>query len=245
MKQTDAVIERIRRVNDQYQHLELAVDESLHRLRPGHTLLVRVEDTWQPYLREHWWPVDTDGKKLVVERPAHFDYTPGQIVDVIAPVGQPFRFRRTLRTVLLMAYDNPPTPLLLTIPWLLNNKVGVTLALLGTARNYGTQHIPPEVEVVHADDDLTWPDQVMTFGWADQLFITVSQEDELEHFSAIFNMIQSNRADITKNYAFGVFQSILPCGMGACHACTLQTRSGLRLICTDGPAFDLTQVTLP
>ncbi|MFW5749000.1 MAG: dihydroorotate dehydrogenase electron transfer subunit, partial [Chloroflexota bacterium] len=32
-----------------------------------------------------------------------------------------------------------------------------------------------------------------------------------------------------------------PCGTGACTACTLQTRQGSVLACTEGPAFDLTQ----
>ena len=35
---------------------------------------------------------------------------------------------------------------------MLGNNIGVTLVLLGDARDYATKHINPEVEVVHGED---------------------------------------------------------------------------------------------
>src|SRR5262245_14738081 len=123
MKDSQAIIERVRRINPNYQHLELAVDESLSKIKPGQSLLVRTapltENNWHPYLREQWWPVSINNNKLLIERPTGVRYEPGQIVNALGPVGQPYRFRRTLRNVLLVAYDVPPTALLMTIPWLL------------------------------------------------------------------------------------------------------------------------------
>ncbi len=245
MKQTEAIIERIRRINDDFQQFELSVDESLKRIKPGQSLLARLSEKWDPYLREHWWPVGIIDNRVVIERPGPDRYEPGHVVDLLGPIGQPFRFRRTLRNVLLMAYDTPPTPLLMTIPWLLGNQISVTLVLLGEAKRYNAQHIPPEVEVVLGQDGLNWDDQVMTLGWADQIFTTVGQIDELGRFSQIMAMLHEWRADVSKNYVFGVFQSILPCGVGACHACMLKMQQGTQLTCSDGPAFDLTQVRLP
>ncbi len=244
MKQSQAIIERIRRVNAAYQHLEIAVDEAVQRIKAGQSLLARLTDGWSPYLREHWWPVGAAGNHLIIERPGNIAYEPGQVVDLLGPVGQPFRFRRTLRNVLFIAYDTPPTPLLMTIPALLGNNVSVSLALLGTARDYHTGHLPAEVEILRGDDDLHWPNQVMTFGWADQIFVTVHPYQELENFNRIIQLIQNLRADVPKSYVFGVFQHVLPCGVGACHACMLQTLDGLKLACQEGPAFDLTRVVL-
>lgn len=56
MKQSEAIIERVRRINAGYQHLELAVDEALNRIKPGQSLLVRTSTSWHPYLREHGIP---------------------------------------------------------------------------------------------------------------------------------------------------------------------------------------------
>lgn len=146
------------------------------------------------------------------------------MVDVLGLVGQPIRFKRNLRNVLLVAYDTPPTPLLMTIPWLMGNKVGVTLVLLGTANGYDTQHLNPEVEVIQGDDEINWQNQVMTVGWADQILAVVNTDDELGRFRKLMARFEERRAIIPQNYLFGIFTSLLPCGAGACHACMLQTR---------------------
>jgi len=243
VNETEAIIERIRQVNSRIQHLEVAIDESLKRIKPGQSLLARLhEKVWHPYLREHWWPVDIKGSKLLIERPADQHYEAGQVVSVIGLVGQPYRFRRSLRNVLLMAYDTFPTALLMNIPWLLSNNISVTLVLLGTAKEYDTTHLNPEVEIVHGDEEITWPDQVMTVGWADQVFVVVAQDDEIGRFSRIVTRFGELRADLPKSYLFGVFRPFIPCGTGACYSCMLQMRKGTQLVCTDGPSFDLTQV---
>jgi len=245
MDETQGIIERVRRINDDYQHLELAVEPPLVKIKPGQSFLVRLSEGWEPYLREHWWPVGIADNKLVIERPANRRYEPGQVVSLLGPVGQPYRFRRTLRNVLLMAHNTSPTPLLMTIPWLLGNQISVTAVLVGQANEYDTQHLSPEVEIIRGDEEFNWPNRVMTLGWADQILVVAPQDDELTRFGRIWTLINDLRADVPKNYLFGVFQPALPCGSGACHACMIKMKQGMMLSCTEGPAFDLSQVALP
>lgn len=247
MRETQAYIERIRRVSRDYQRLELAVDKSLSALLAGQAVLARrVEKDyevqhWHPYLRELWFPVEIlDSNIIVVERPAAFDYQPSQLLSLIGPVGKPFRFRRKLRNVLLIVYDTPPTSLLMMLPALLSNDASVTMVMMGTARLYDTSHLPVEIEIVHADDDLSWQDMVMTLGWADQVFVLVGSSDELGNFSDVMALVRERRNDVPANYIFGVFQRQLPCAVGACYACVLRSKEGSKLQCVDGPAFDLT-----
>lgn len=261
MRDIQAIIERVRRVNEHYQHVELAVDEALVRIKPGQSLLVRrandgeTPEVWHPYLREQWHPVMISGNKLVIERPAAMRYEPGEIISVLGPVGQPFRFRRTLRNVLLLAYHTPPTALLMTIPFLLANNVAVTLVLLGEAVHYATQHLPPEVEVLRGtppapkdqkpltvEEELIWPNQVLTVGWADQVFAAVGQDDEMRRFYDVLAMLRRLRAEVPKNYLFGVFQPALACGVGACACCMIAAQGALHQVCMEGPAFDLSLV---
>lgn len=244
MQEKQAIIERIRRVSSAAQHLELAVEDSFTKLKPGQSLLVRLSGGWDPYLREHWWPVDLVKNKMIVERPASARYEPGQVISLLGPVGQPYRFRRSLRNVLLLAYNNTPTALLMTIPWLLANRVSVTLVLLGEATGYDTQHISPEIEIIRGDENMNWEKRVMTIGWADQVFAVVPQNDEISHFQNLWTLFTELRSDIPRQYLFGVFQPPLPCGTGACQACTLRMAQGMRLVCSDGPAFDLATVML-
>jgi hypothetical protein len=247
MKETKAIIERVVRLNERYQRLHLAVEESFHDLKPGQTVLARLlPERWDPYLREHWWPVELTPNALVVERPGNIRYEPGQIVSLLGLVGQPYRYKRTLRNVLLIAYDAPPTPLVMSMDWLLGNKISVTLVLIGDKIDYPTAALPQEIEILRADETLQWPNRVMTVGWADQVFITVATDNEWLRFGTIFRMFRELRAEVPKNYLFGIFQPMQPCGVGACQACMLPLHGGENtLICTDGPAVDLTTVNLP
>jgi hypothetical protein len=120
----------------------------------------------------------------------------------------------------------------------------VTLVLLGTALDYTTHHLPPEIEVVQGEADINWPNQVMTVGWADQVFVVVAPDDENLRFARVLDTFRQRRADVPQNYLFGVFQPVVACGAGACQVCMVRTLDGTRLACTEGPAFDLTKVVL-
>lgn len=239
MKQTDAVIERIVEVNSDFQRLYLSFENPLPRIKPGQTLFVETNKTHHPYMREIWWPVNIKGDFIIIERPMHERYHIGQILDVMGYVGQPYRFRRNLKNVLLVAYNTAPTPLLMTIPWLLGNQISVTLVLAGTARDYNTRHLDERLEIIYGEDDFTWTNQVMNAGWADQVFVVVDPAYEIQNFRFVYDRFEEMRATIQQNYLFGVFRPHLPCGAGACHACWLTLKSGDALVCTDGPAFDL------
>lgn len=250
MKDSRARIERISRVNAQTLHVDLAVeDDAVKQMKPGQSLLVRVGDMhgeaqqWTPYLREQWWVIGNVAKDVVrVELPFTPDLQTGQIVQLLAPIGQPYRFRRNLGHVLLIAYNSPPTPLLIMIPSLLKNSVNLTLVLMGTARAYDTQTLPPEVEIIRADDTMEWEAMVRTISETDQTFIVVEQDDELMRFHEVLDIVQKRRPNVAENVLWGVFRPPLPCGVGACDACALRVKDGIKLVCVDGPAFDLTQV---
>ncbi|RMF81542.1 MAG: hypothetical protein D6737_04690 [Chloroflexi bacterium] len=244
MRESEAIIERVRHVNSTHQRLELTIDERLRKIKPGQSLLARPRESYDPYLREQWWPVAVRKGKLIVERPNSTVYQPGQTVSLLAPMGKPFGFRRVLRNVLLIAYDTPPTPLLMPIEWLLVNDVSVTLLLLGEAAEYDTAHLQEEVEIITGDSDMNWDGRVTTVGWADQVFVVVAQDDELGRFRAVRDLFHALQADVPKKYLWGVFTPIAPCGVGACMACIVRIQGGNTLICKDGPALDLEMVKL-
>lgn len=250
MKDSRARIERITRVNAHTLHVDLATeDETVKHMKPGQSMLVRVGDMhgerqlWTPYLREQWWMIGVVARDVVrVELPFTADLQTGQVVQLLAPIGQPYRFRRNLGHVLLIAYNAMPSPLVTMVPSLLKNNVNITLVLMGTARSYDTQTLPPEVEVIRADDKLEWDAMVRTISETDQTFIVVAQDDELMRFHEVLEVVQKRRPNIAENVLWGVFRPPLPCGVGACDACALRLKDGVKLVCVDGPAFDLTQV---
>jgi hypothetical protein len=253
MKETIATIERVRLINARYQQIELGgADESLKKMKPGQSMLAHLIDhnpeivSWQPYLRERWWSVGvTVTGTLVVERPTTQRYEPGQFVSLIGPVGEHYKFRKSLRSVLLIAYDTEPTPLTSMSAMLQRSQVNTTLVLLGTARQYETTHLAPEIEVIRGDDDMSWRKQILDVGNADMVFVVAGQDDELYRFAEVFNIFKEKRTEVNANYIFGVVQSSVPCGVGACGACGIKLKDSVAYACTQGPAFDLTQVVLP
>ncbi|MEM6283661.1 MAG: hypothetical protein AAF787_15825 [Chloroflexota bacterium] len=247
MKESQASIQRVRLLGNGYQQLEMAIASSLTAMREGQSVLarpkaMRQQVMWNPYLRSVWFPTRITSRLMTVEVLATDRYEPGDVIDVFGPVGKKFNYRNTLRNVLLLAYDTPPFSLLMSIPHLLGNSVSVTLVLLGSAADYPTQLLPPEVEIVRSDDrnnPWAWPDQVITIGWADQVFAAVPPANELAYFEQMWQVFKERRAEVPSGYLWGVFQSVLPCGVGACNACMVQTKAGFRLACVDGPAIDL------
>ncbi len=251
MKETQAYIERIRRVNREYQRLDLAVDDSLANIQAGQALLVRrIEkdyeaEVWDPYLRELWFPVEAQARSiLVVEQRARQPFLPGQLLSIIGPVGSPIRLRQKLRNILLIAHDSSPAALLFMLSPLLARDVSITLVLMGAARQYEASHLPEALELIRAEDNLGWNDMVMTLGWADQIFALGTPGEELASFAKILRLVRSRRTVLPPRFIYGMLQRQLPCGLGACHACMVNTRQGHKLQCVDGPAFDLTTLRL-
>jgi hypothetical protein len=242
VKEAMVLIERVRQVNETHQHLDLAVEPWLVEIKPGQSVLARMTETWDPYLREQWYPVAVSKTLLTIERPLTTTYTPGHVVDLLGVIGQPYRFRKTLRNVLLLAYNTEPTPLIMMIGMLIKNRVSVTLVLLGDAAQYGTTHLPPEVEVLKGDHEMNWTNRVTTVGWADQVFAVVPQADEAGHFRRLYELFTQLRADIPHGHLWGVFRPPLPCGIGACSSCMVRIKGEQHPTCTQGPAFDLSLV---
>jgi len=240
---TQATIERVRRISPALQRIEIGVEASLARLKPGHLLLARLsDDGWDPYLAEPWIPVVADGLTVTIERPANSHYAPGQIVTLLGPVGAPFPMRYNLRNLLLLAEDTPPTPLVLLAGLAIRSQIEVTLVLGGTAAEYPLDALPPEVEVLTGSVEEGWPNQVTTVGWADQVIAVADPRYRERVYAALLARIHELRAEVPRQYVLGLFDQPLPCGTGACQGCAVACREKDRLICVDGPAIDLQDV---
>jgi NAD(P)H-flavin reductase len=244
VKETRATIERVRRLSAQIQRIDLGVEESLARIKPGQLMLARLSDeSWDPYLAEQWMPVMLNGRTVTIERPARNHYTPGQVVTLMGPVGAPFPMRYNLRSLLLLALDTPPTPLLLLATLALRTKIEVTLVVSGEAQSYPLDALPPEVEVLHGDLENGWPNEVTTVGWADQVIAVADPRYRHQIYPALLEKIHHLRAEVPTRYVLGIFDVPMPCGTGACQGCTIPMRGGKDWrVCVDGPAVDLEDV---
>ncbi len=238
--------------------LTIATSELSTRLLPGQFLLVRCADRFTCYLRRPIFPIPGEND--------HFDLllrpdpdpglawlatrTPGDILDVLGPLGTGFPLDKNRRNLLLVSDGPAIGPLLGQMERAIAAGMAVTLALGGNraAAVYPVAVLPPEVEFQAATLDgslgyrgsitdllpelLRWADAVCAVG-STALYQTLRQQMEQVRLRA------------ERKFLYGlVMARLLACGVGTCLSCALDTEMGLKLSCVDGPVFDLAELTL-
>jgi NAD(P)H-flavin reductase len=245
MKHTQALIERVRRVSDALQQLDLAVDRALMQIKPGQSLFAALQDPLPggPYLREQWIPVTIQPGRLTVEISTARTYAPGQVISLLAPVGSPIPLRSGLQRLLLVVDDVYPTPLVLLARQLMSGGVAVTLVLGGRAVEYPLELLSPEIEILRSDTGWKWPEQVETLNWADQVIVWANPDHQLAVYRHLYDVIRQLRPhDLPDHLVCGLFYPRLACGAGACQSCEIPSTKETLLACSDGPAVDLKKV---
>jgi dihydroorotate dehydrogenase electron transfer subunit len=170
--------------------------------------------------------------------------SPGDCVKLFGPLGHGLSVRRGARNLLLVAGGIGVAPLV----WLADERVdkGDSVTILLGARTadqlFPAALLPPEVEVITCTDDgsagrtalvselvpefLLWADQVFACGPTPMLKALKS-----EVLRAVW-----------RKPVLALLEEQMACGTGICYSCAVETRHGLKLICKDGPSFDLREV---
>lgn len=228
--------------------LRIAVGDLSRDCRAGQFLHVRCApaDSVDPLLRrpisiyraaegELWLYYDAVGRgtRYLAGR------RPGDELDVLGPLGQPFRLAAGAHHLLMVGGGIGLAPLVaLAEEQLPHDRSVVLLAGFRTAaRVLPAQYLPAQIEyIVATDDGSTGHPGVVTdlvadyLDWADQVFACGPTP-----------MLQSLRR-ATGHARRPVQVSLeerMGCGMGVCLTCVLHTNHGLKRVCRDGPVFDL------
>ena len=201
---------------------------SIHRLRPGRTgtefaLLFTVVGAGTDWLARR---------------------NQGDRVRLFGPLGYGYTVRPASRNLLLIAGGIGVAPLV----WFADERVrrGDSVTLLLGARTadqlYPAALLPEEVEVVTCTDDGSagrksvvselFPGYLL---WADQAFACGP--------TAMLRALKNEllRAAWRKPVQ-ALLEEQMACGTGICYSCAVVTRRGVKLICKDGPCFDLRDV---
>jgi len=123
---------------------------------------------------------------------------------------------------------------------------GKSVTLLQGARTgvklYPPALLPPEVEALSATDDGSAGHQGYVtdlirqhLSWADQVFAC----GPTPMFAGMANVMRESRS---RKPVQVLLEERMGCGTGVCYGCAVFTRRGVRLVCKDGPRFELRQV---
>ena len=160
--------------------------------------------------------------------PALETWKPGDLLALRGPLGRGFSLPASAHRVGLIAFDGPPSRLRGLIAPALQQAASVVLLCDSSA-----DHLPDVVEIqpVSAMRDI--------FQWADYIALDVER--------ANLNVLMEKLGEATPHSARSRAQILvgtpMPCGgIADCGVCALTTRYNWKLICKDGPVFNLGEI---
>lgn len=221
----------------------------------GQFLMVRCADGYDPLLpralsihRLREGPAGTELALLFTVAGAGTDWLsrrmPGESLTFFGPLGHGYSVRRGARNLLLIAGGVGIAPLV----WFADERTrrGDSVTLLLGARSadqlFPAELLPAEVEIVACTDDGSAGRKAFVtellpeyLPWADQVFACgpTAMLKALKH--------EMLRATWRKPVQ-ALLEERMACGTGICYSCAVETRKGIRLVCKDGPCFDLRDV---
>jgi NAD(P)H-flavin reductase len=160
--------------------------------------------------------------------PAAESWKPGDELAMRGPLGRGYSLPISARRVGLIAFDSPPSRLRGLIPPALRQDASVVLLCDSSA-----DHLPDVVEVqpVSAVKEIVQ--------WADYIALDAERGNIKE--------LMERLGQTTQRPAPGVAQVLvrtpMPCGgLAECGVCALTTGSDWKLVCKEGPVFDLGEI---
>ena len=167
---------------------------------------------------------------------------PGDAVRVVGPLGRGFEPRRGVQRLLLVGGGIGCAPLVWLAERLVEQGRDVALVLGGrrAAQIFPPARLPPAVEVVVTTEDGSLGERGLVTApferllpWCDQAFACGP--------NAMFEALHEvHRRSGLRKPVQALVEAPMACGMGICYACAVfPRRGGVKLVCRDGPMFDL------
>jgi dihydroorotate dehydrogenase electron transfer subunit len=252
-----------RAVTPRLRWLTLHAPELARGVRAGQYLLVRcAEDgSYDPLLRRALFVAAAEpalGQVGLLYEPNERGLAwlargrPGDALDTVGPLGRPFTVNERARTLLLVG-SGPGLPALLLLARESAAK-GRAVTLLAGAADAATLPppflLPGEVEYQSfagfqiadfrlqldpADPKSAIHNLQSAISWADQVCAALPGDQ----LPSLRDAIRAVKYRWERGFASALLEGPIVCGVGACGVCAVELRKGMRMLCSDGPVFDL------
>ncbi len=224
--------------------------------RPGQFVNVRVAQGWDPLLLRRPFSIsriDGDCVELLFSTVGKGTkilsrQRPGDELDVLGPLGVPFRTEGEFRTAVIVAggLGVAPFPFLTDV---LERQHRTIQTFVGSRSAFDTGTLHLRNVTVATDDGSRGFKGTVVECLADHL--KSHRIAELKIFgcgptrmlSALSGYAQANGLSCELS-----LEGDMACGIGICQGCPVERKSGTKkyaLVCTDGPAFDCRDIILP
>lgn len=246
----DLKVIRNKRLNSFHYILQLHAPEKLPKLLPGQFVEVLVEDSKNTFLRRPFSIHDVDYEEntisLFIKRVgegtnqlAYIDE--GDFVNVVYPLGNSFSLPKK-DNVLLVGGGCGVAPLLFLARYL-NEKGFHPTILIGTR----SKHDLLQIEEYEKYGKVLVSTEDGSFG---EKGLVIKHSILKEEFAQIYTCgpepMMKAVAHIakSKNVPCEVsLENTMACGIGVCLCCVVQTKAGHKCVCTEGPVFNINDLT--
>lgn len=164
---------------------------------------------------------------------------PEEILDLIGPLGNSFSISPGSKSILLIAGGLGIAPLIPLAERAMKMGYHVILLLGAKSKEKIYPFLPKEVEIYIATEDgsMGYKGLVSDLLALPLKFDQAFASGPLNMYKALYNSpyLKDKEVQITLEVRMG-------CGFGACFGCSIPTIKGQRLVCCDGPVFDLREV---
>lgn len=190
---------------------------------PGQACLALSDRPGQPCLRVPIFPLPAPNQRSCFYVAATHPYArlaPDDRLDVLGPVGRGFRLPAQSGSLLVIA-----SGLERVLPAILAGvERGLAVAVLAPR---GAELLPAAVEIQRG------PLTEELARWADVVALDVA--DPLARAQHVRALAPGRGVDFIQ----ALVSTVMPCGVGACQACWVETGHNRRLACVDGPVLAL------
>lgn len=169
---------------------------------------------------------------------------PGDQITMFGPLGHGYDLGKSTQNVLLVAGGLGVAAVIALADEAIASGRSVTLlqGARSADRLFPHDLLPTDVESVSATDDGSAGHHGLVtqllpkyLPWADQTFAC----GPTPMFAAMADVVKSARS---RKSVQALLEERMGCGTGVCYGCAVFTRKGVRLVCKDGPKFDLREV---
>ena len=241
------------KLSPKYWRMTFDAPELAAQVKPGQFVHIRTdEDGLQPFFRrpfsvyrarkyvEIFYDVVGPGTKLLSLKKK------GDMLDVLGPLGVPFVMPPAdAKQIVMIAGGIGIAPMLILSDILKNKKYNLVLIFGGRDRGhvYPMQEFKDNGVKIHiATDD----GSVGVKGRVSVLFDKIDKDPSRTFIYTCGPnpMMKAVQVFAGEHHLLGqaACEEIMACGLGACLGCSIETKSGFKTVCHDGPAFDLDEI---
>ncbi len=165
----------------------------------------------------------------------------GEALDILGPLGNGFEIYPDSRNLLLAGGGIGIAPLIYLAEKAVSDGFSVKLVIGAKTKSGLFSEVLQGAEIIQITEDgsagekgiitdmlpplVEWADQIFTCGPVPMYNSMAGRSDEFKGKSVQILMEQ-----------------VMACGVGACRGCAVTTHEGIKMVCCDGPVFELQQI---